>query len=696
MRLPWSPRSRRVRAKPLFQAPFLGRESLLAELDRHLQDAQHGTAQYVALEGDYGSGKSALLTEFTLGHRRTSDVFTVRLHAGECLLESEFYAHLFDTLRVQSEKVLQTLYKQTNRLRKTLAVQWDEAEFCHFLTSTDWAQLQEESPPAVHPGSRRIDPLRQILEMVYQHPWAVGATTILDVITRELAMGGRHEPWTPRWVALLQALRARRLHNRAAMVLLIDPCEPDSLGHGGAEQRWRHHWQTFVEATRDNMIPLFVIWAGTTASLLPVRQAFPETGLLTVHTLGGLTEEDYRLVVRRLRRAVSRPVQEQWQRLVSAHAERFRVPGVLLLATTWMIARAETPTIEEHTLEQTDITTLVNDLVQTIRRRHPDAEGLFRQLLESCAFLPSGKEFTVEDILPLCDLDALDLDVLTGRIKLETLLGDYVRYGLLTYNSYVAQYTSSHGLIQQALQHLAYPEPTERQTIMRWRRLAAAVMYHLRRGEQDILTELAQRIEAEAGEEVRTRFAPFLVTPMRRILVSSTQEERQRIAFALGKFRSSLAVALLVTTLSDREEKVRSRAAQSLAELEGIETREALLTACRDSNSDVRWIAALALGKMEGKTTVDALIEMLTDEDKEVGRIAAQGLGTKGDTRAVPHLIAAMRDRYPLLRESAAVALGQLADCRALPALQELLQDAHSQVRRSAEEALARLSPSSR
>lgn len=70
MRFPWSSESRRARRarhkKSLVQLPFLGREGLLESLDAHLQAAQEGTPQYVLLEGAAGSGKSSLLTEFTL------------------------------------------------------------------------------------------------------------------------------------------------------------------------------------------------------------------------------------------------------------------------------------------------------------------------------------------------------------------------------------------------------------------------------------------------------------------------------------------------------------------------------------------------------------------------------------------------------------------------------------------------------
>jgi HEAT repeat protein len=301
---------------------------------------------------------------------------------------------------------------------------------------------------------------------------------------------------------------------------------------------------------------------------------------------------------------------------------------------------------------------------------------------------------TIDDLFLYCDLEAVGLDLVAGRAALESLVGTFVHYGLLGYESYTARYTAGNQVIQQTLQAYVYPADGARQTVARRRRHAAAVLWHVQRDNGEVLRALAQQIDAEEGNVTPSLLAPYLVPPLRRLLARSTKAERQRVAGALGNFPSFLAVEVLTTLLEDEDGQVRSRAVQSLADLDGLDTLPALLRALRDSNGDVRWIAALALGKMERPETVEALITLLTDEDKEVGRIAAEGLGQKGDRRAVPHLIAAMHDSYPLLRESAALALGQLADARALPALQELLQDANVQVRRCAELALARLSPS--
>jgi hypothetical protein len=697
MRLPWVAKPRRVRHKPLLQAPFVGREALLAALEARLQAAREGTGQYVALGGQAGSGKSALLTEFALMRCATPQVFLVQLNVGECFLEQEFYVRLFGALRARSEKILHTLYNDTKGLRKALAVTWDETEFYNVLTSTDWSPPQESAQPQRRAAASR-DPLAQLYTAVARHPWAVGAATVWDALSREAFRVGQPRGGVQRWDTLLHSLQTRRLPPGAVLVILLDQLESGLMGDYATAQRWTQHWQAFAQATARHGLPLLLVWSGTTDCLQPMCQALQGIVPVTAYTVGELDTQEMQQLLPRLLRGLPSHTRTPWQRVVAASGPGLRCPMYLTLATICVAAMAEGQEVEEQALEslvQASAGALVGQLVRAIIQRYPAHETFVRQLVEVCAFLPPGKDFTLDDLLLLCDLDTLQLDIATARATLETLIGEWVRYGLLGYDPYTSRYSTGSGMMQQALQALASPGETERQVVAWRRRLAAAIMHHVQHGAGDILRDLAQLMHAQDGEQTLLRLAPYVVAPLRRVLLQSTKAERRRIASALGQFPSALAVELLTGLLRDEDGQVRSRAVQSLADLQGLETLPALLQALRDSDGDVRWIAACALGKIEGVATVDALVSLLADEDKEVGRIAAEGLGQKGDRRAVPHLIAAMRDSYPLLRESAALALGQLADKRALPALQELLQDANLQVRRSAESALARLQPAS-
>ena len=695
MRFPWSSTSRRRHYKPLLQVPFVGQQAVLTALVTHLQAAQKGTVQCVTLTGQGSSGKSALLEEFMFLHCTRPEVLLLQLNAADCLLDHDVYRQLCTALQSNSEQILQKVYNATQRVRKTLALRWDEAEFRQVLASTDWAQRHEASPSTPSVSGAASAPLAPLLASVQEHPWAIGAAAVLGVSGRGGAGSTGQRVWEQRWLMFLRALRARYRPGEAVIVLVIDqvpPSAPD-MTPGGTEAA--RDWQTFTTLTAAERLPLLIVWAGTADGLQPIHQALRGAMLLTEYQIEPLVDEDQQRFIHQAVRSLPRRLQTSWSQALAAARDVTAMPGWLLLATTCAAATSEQPDVHRlASLVQADPAALVSQLVEVIRQRHPAQAPLLRQVLEACAFMPPGKQLVVDDLLPLCDFAGLGLDPVTGRTHLEMLLGQCARYGLLRYDPYTARYMLGHSTIQEALQGLIYPDVGARQQMARQRRLAAALLHHVQQGERVGLTALAQHVEATYGAAARELLAPLVVVPFRRLLPTCTKEERQRMATTLGGFATALAVDLIRCLVHDEDGQVRSSAVQSLADLAREETLPVLLEALQDRNSDVRWIATRALGQMPGTTAVDALIPMLTDEDREVGRIAAEGLGLQGDRRAVPHLIAAIRESYPLLRESAILALGQLADQRAIPALQDVLHDANQQVRRSAEVALARFAAS--
>jgi hypothetical protein len=695
MRFPWSSTTRRRHYKPLLQVPFVGQQAGLAALAGHLQTAQSGTVQCVTLAGQAGSGKSALLDEFMFLHCVKPAVLLLQLNAADCLLDYEVYRQLCTTLQSHSEQTLQKVYNATQRVRKTLGLRWDEAEFRQMLASTDWAQLCEASSRTPRALEAASTPLAPLLASIQEHPWAMGAAAILGGSGPGGTGGTMQRVWEQRWMVFLRALRARHRPGEAVIVLVIDQVSPGASDVMPGGTGATYDWQRFTTLTTAEQLPLLILWAGTADSLQPIHQALRGAMPLTEYHIEPLGDEDQQHFRRQAVRSLPRGLQTAWSQALTAAADVTAMPGWFLLATTCVAATSQQPDMPSLTsLAQADLGALVRQLVEAISRRYPTQAPLFRQVLEACAFMPPGKHIVVDDLLPLCDFAGLGLDPVTGRTHLEMLLGQCARYGLLRYDPYAARYTLGHSAIQEALQDLVYPDVSARQQMARQRRLAAALLQHVQQGERGGLAALAQHVEAAYGAAARELLAPLVVIPFRRLLPTCTKEERQRMATTLGGFATALAVDLIRCLVHDEDGQVRSSAVQSLADLAREETVPVLLEALHDSNSDVRWIATRALGQMPGTTAVDALIPMLTDEDKEVGRVAAEGLGLQGDRRAVPHLIAATRESYPLLRESAILALGQLADQRAIPALQDVLHDANQQVRRSAEVALARFAAS--
>src|SRR5262249_37313698 len=184
-------------------------------------------------------------------------------------------------------------------------------------------------------------------------------------------------------------------------------------------------------------------------------------------------------------RGLPRRLQTPWSQALTSAGDVIAAPGQFLLATTCAAATSER--LDGHdlaSLVQADPAALVSQLVEVIRQRHPAPAPLFRQVLEACAFMPPGRQFVVDDLLPWCDFVGLGLAPATGRAHLDTLLDQCARHGLLRYDPYAARYTLGHSAIQEALQALIYPDARARQQMARQRRLAAALLHHVQQGER--------------------------------------------------------------------------------------------------------------------------------------------------------------------------------------------------------------------
>ena len=155
----------------------------------------------------------------------------LQLNAADCLLDYDVYRQLCTALQSHSEQILQKVYNATQRVRKTLALRWDEAEFRQVLASTDWAQPHEASPSTPSVSGAASTPLAPLLTSVQEHPWAIGAAAILGVSGRGGAGSTVQRVWEQRWIMFLRALRARHRPGEAVIVLVIDQVPPGAAGH---------------------------------------------------------------------------------------------------------------------------------------------------------------------------------------------------------------------------------------------------------------------------------------------------------------------------------------------------------------------------------------------------------------------------------------------------------------------------------
>ena len=96
------------------------------------------------------------------------------------------------------------------------------------------------------------------------------------------------------------------------------------------------------------------------------------------------------------------------------------------------------------------------------------------------------------------------------------------------------------------------------------------------------------------------------------------------IALLISSFLSSVGysqeadVIGLINSLKDKNEEVRSKAAEALLETGDAHAVKPLIAALKDEDAGVRWSTAGALGKIKDTRAVDVLLSVLKDRNSEI------------------------------------------------------------------------------
>ena len=91
-----------------------------------------------------------------------------------------------------------------------------------------------------------------------------------------------------------------------------------------------------------------------------------------------------------------------------------------------------------------------------------------------------------------------------------------------------------------------------------------------------------------------------------------------------------------------------------------------------DKEARIRRRAALAVGRTGLKDGVEPLAALFADEDPEVRQMAAFAIGLIGDVSGKDALVRALTDRSPLVKGTAAEALGLIGDPSAGPEIAQM------------------------
>jgi len=168
-------------------------------------------------------------------------------------------------------------------------------------------------------------------------------------------------------------------------------------------------------------------------------------------------------------------------------------------------------------------------------------------------------------------------------------------------------------------------------------------------------------------------------------------EERRYRAVLRLEVRQPSAQQELLAHLDDPSWRVRSAAAERLAQAEPAEIVPALIAALVAADTaGGRNAAALTLVQI-GAPALPGLVAALADRDRELRNAAVDTLGQLGDRRAVASLAGRLWDDDANLRAAAAEALGKLGGAEAVAALERALASPDSTLRHAAVDALAHL-----
>lgn len=140
---------------------------------------------------------------------------------------------------------------------------------------------------------------------------------------------------------------------------------------------------------------------------------------------------------------------------------------------------------------------------------------------------------------------------------------------------------------------------------------------------------------------------------------------------------------IFLSSLRDRDKRVRSRAAMALAGL-GADALPDLIDLLCDDDWRIRYRAAEALGEIRSAVGTAHLIRVVDDDRDHVRYMAIKSLGSLEEKAAVTSIIPRLLDENVYVRRMAAVSLGKIGGEDALSALRKALHTEASESVRGA------------
>ncbi len=203
------------------------------------------------------------------------------------------------------------------------------------------------------------------------------------------------------------------------------------------------------------------------------------------------------------------------------------------------------------------------------------------------------------------------------------------------------------------------------------------------------LSDPDARVRAEAAKALGFIKDGRAASALAKLLRDPDANVRFYAAYALGEIRDPKTKTALLAALRDPAWRVRDQAAWALRGLRDPSLAAPLAAELKKKDADADYILWL-LRQLGGEQAVAALAGLLQSKDESVRLRAVEGLAEFKSKAAVPALIAALRDASPEVRLRAVEGLLDLRDERAKAPLKALAASERDPRVRAAAQAAAR------
>jgi HEAT repeat protein len=131
---------------------------------------------------------------------------------------------------------------------------------------------------------------------------------------------------------------------------------------------------------------------------------------------------------------------------------------------------------------------------------------------------------------------------------------------------------------------------------------------------------------------------------------------------------------VLIVALQDKDERIRSIAAEALEKLEIRDKLDFLVNKIETGEMLEKVRAIYAMSELKGPRIIECIGKAGKDGSEDVRAAAARALGSTGDVNALQYIVEMLKDKSPIVERAAIEALRNFKDPRVLGHLMQALR----------------------